>query len=88
MGYRALVQTEDHLLLFLQQLGEWTSSTHFFFRPAHEFHSDSLFGAVDRLLRKVQVECILNIFFQSHRSPAFENFLSILGRQNFPHLTS
>lgn len=30
VGYRALVQTEDHLLLFLQQLGEWTSSTHFF----------------------------------------------------------
>ena len=23
MGYRALVQTQDHLLLFLQQLGEW-----------------------------------------------------------------
>lgn len=25
VGYRALVQTEDHLLLFLQQLGEQTS---------------------------------------------------------------
>ena len=25
VGYRALVQTEDHLLLFLQQLGEWAS---------------------------------------------------------------
>lgn len=25
MGYRALVQTEDHLVLFLQQLGEQTS---------------------------------------------------------------
>ena len=25
VGYRALVQTEDHLLLFLQQLGERTS---------------------------------------------------------------
>lgn len=26
VGYRALVQTEDHLVLFLQQLGEHTSS--------------------------------------------------------------
>lgn len=43
MGYRALVQAEDHRLLFLQQLGEQPSSAPFFCLQAHPGFCQALF---------------------------------------------
>lgn len=54
MGYRALVQTEDHLLLFLQQLGEHTSVSPFLL-GLPRFLVRLYLGAVDWLLRKIPV---------------------------------
>lgn len=49
VGYRALVQTEDHLLLLLQQLGEW-ASLGCCFRACSVGCSQTFIGAVARLL--------------------------------------
>lgn len=59
MGYRALVQTEDHLLLFLQQLGERTSVSPFLL-GLPRFLVRLYLGVCGLALRKIPVECSLN----------------------------
>lgn len=74
VGYRALVQTEDHLLLFLQQLGEQTSFNPFFFRPVYEFRSGYIFWAVDRLLETFKYT--LSVFSRAVCHWVLSNFLA------------
>jgi hypothetical protein len=72
VGYRALVQTQDHLLLFLQQLGECASSI-----LVQSACPVWLFkGTMDRLPGRAQMECTLNIFHRAICLLLFKNSIA------------